>query len=750
MKHAPLIILASLILTAGCTNKSVTYPTGTELPVSRVVMYQSGIGYVERTAKVSGDELVLRIRPDQINDILKSLTVIDRGDGRPVSISLPVDKTTLDSLAQIPSQVKSGGIRSLLQAFRGANVKIKTRGSSYEGRIVGVDIPKTERELNITVNDNGKNEDAATVTLMTKDDVLEVIALTDIKSVALYDKSLSDGLDKSLNISLNEGDWKLIELRIRMDSKKERELAMSYLVAMPTWKPAYRLVLADEKSGTLQGWAVISNVTGADWNNISFSLVSGQPMSFTYDLYTPQFLTRPDLSGLAAQRAAAPEIITSGYGNTNNALNLKVNGGMAKAAAPAAAYQTSRKASKSKASAAKESAMMMDMAYDRYDEADEMEEEGYDDVYEEPAPVITSSEMMNSFTELAEKAQIGSFDEYKLASKLTVPDGNTALVNLVQNQLTARDTRLIKADDVYSFDNFHKGWKNSKSFQTIELANSSDVALDSGPITIYRDSAIIGEGYLSRTEVNATAYITFANENRLSVSVSDSSWDRKQRLDSFQNGRCAFTTEETLTQKFNFESQIPNDTIALLQLRRYSDWTPVDFPDNVVKSSDKYVVSVTVPGKNTFELPLSMKRELTYSNRISMDRNGNYNIGDCGLAIKRALEDNQIPADQVDLFKQYMDDVEALSTVNTKIQSLQQRRNEINTDQSSISNTLAGLKDIKTSNADALRNQLMNRQKTNEKALVDITTELYGLQVEKSEIDLRLQSSIKALNYIRK
>ena len=281
------------------------------LPISRVVMYQSGIGYVERCAQIATDKLILRIRPDQINDILKSLTIIDRGNGRPVSISLPVDKDTLDSLAQIPEQIKDGGVRSLLNAFRGANVKIKTMCCAYEGRIVGVDERDSETNLQVSVNSsNSSSED--TVTLLTSNNVLHVIRLSEIRSVALYDQSLTDGLDKSLNISLNEGNWKQLELTIQLDSSEPREIALSYLVAMPTWKPAYRLVLKDDDKAILQGWAVVSNVTGADWNNIAFSLVSGQPMSFTYDLYTPQFLKRPDLSGLAEQRAAAPEVINSG------------------------------------------------------------------------------------------------------------------------------------------------------------------------------------------------------------------------------------------------------------------------------------------------------------------------------------------------------------------------------------------------------------------------------------------------------
>lgn len=743
MKRRTLVTVAAIAISAaaicgpGCSQQQqVNYPNSTELPVSRVVMYQSGIGYVERTAKVSDDELVLRIRPDQINDILKSLTVIDRGNGRPVSISLPVDKNTLDRLAQIPEQVRDGGIRSLLEAFRGANVKIKTRGASYEGRVVGVDEQKRSRELNISVNDTGKSNDDTKVTLLTNSNVLEVIPLSDIKSVSLYDKSLADGLNKSLNISLNEGNWKQLELVIRMDSKKTRELAMSYLVAMPTWKPAYRLVLGDGDKGTLQGWAVVSNVTGADWNNISFSLVSGQPMSFTYDLYKPQFLTRPDLSGLASQKAATPEVVASGY-NTNAA------------AKPRAAVQKAAAAPSFALGAAKESARsakMMDMAADEayYEDDEELEWSSFDASADSG---ITSSEMASSFTQLAEKAQIGSFDEYKLASKLTIPDGNTALVNLIQSELVARDTRLIKSDGIY-FDAFYKGWRNDKSFQTIELENNTGVALDSGPITIYRDSAVIGEGYLTRTEKDATAYITFANEGRLSVSVVDTIEQNRQRLDSIQNGQCTFTTTETLTQKFSFESHIQNSTTALLQINRQDIWSPVDFPEKTVKSTDKYIVPVEVGGNETVELALTMKRDNKY-NRPLVGRRGSANLIECRDAVKNALEDNEIPAADRSNFENFVADVQALETIAIKTNSLQQRRDEINRDQTSLTQTLAGLKDIKTSNADSLKNQLMQRQKSNDKALVDITTELYNLQVEKGEIDLRMQTYAQTLNYMR-
>jgi hypothetical protein len=53
------------------------------LPVKRVVLYKNGVGYFEHSARVHGDqELGIDFTTAQLNDVLKSLTVVDLGNGR--------------------------------------------------------------------------------------------------------------------------------------------------------------------------------------------------------------------------------------------------------------------------------------------------------------------------------------------------------------------------------------------------------------------------------------------------------------------------------------------------------------------------------------------------------------------------------------------------------------------------------------------------------------------------------------------
>ncbi len=133
----------ALLALSSCHGRGARSPRtgqGPEIPITRVILYQNGVGYFERTGRVSGDVLQLQIRPTQINDLLKSLTVIDRSAGRAVSVSLPLEKTGAQVLSELPQQVReASGLLDVLRVFRGARVVIHGKKGSVSGRIVGVE-----------------------------------------------------------------------------------------------------------------------------------------------------------------------------------------------------------------------------------------------------------------------------------------------------------------------------------------------------------------------------------------------------------------------------------------------------------------------------------------------------------------------------------------------------------------------------------------------------------------------------------
>ncbi len=84
-------------------------------------------------------------------------------------------------------------------------------------------------------------------------------------------------------------------MTVRFRGARQRPVKLGYVVESPVWKTTYRLVLPQpgETDGYLQGWAVVENPTESDWDDVRLELVSGRPISFQMDLYSPRYIQRP-------------------------------------------------------------------------------------------------------------------------------------------------------------------------------------------------------------------------------------------------------------------------------------------------------------------------------------------------------------------------------------------------------------------------------------------------------------------------
>jgi hypothetical protein len=71
-----------------------------------------------------------------------------------------------------------------------------------------------------------------------------------------------------------------------------RDIAASYIIPMPIWKSSYQLTMTQASDATLEGWAIVDNTTGEDWTNVQMALVSGEPISFTTELYSARYVSR--------------------------------------------------------------------------------------------------------------------------------------------------------------------------------------------------------------------------------------------------------------------------------------------------------------------------------------------------------------------------------------------------------------------------------------------------------------------------
>ena len=187
---APIALLALVAAGCGARPKVATHadkatPLATSTTLGRVVVYRNGIAYFERHAHVAGDSFVLSVPADKIDDLLKSLSVVDLKTKQPAPI-----------------------------AYR-----------------------------------------------------------TDVR----------------------QGKDALVEMTIGLSGPAPHDLLLTYVAEAPAWKPSYRVVMGQDGEIDLQGWTVIDNASGEDWNGVRVGVSSSSSLSFRHDLRTIRDVPRDTL-----------------------------------------------------------------------------------------------------------------------------------------------------------------------------------------------------------------------------------------------------------------------------------------------------------------------------------------------------------------------------------------------------------------------------------------------------------------------
>jgi hypothetical protein len=277
--------------TAEAAEKAPASRAAAGLPVHRVVLYKNGVGYFEHLGKVTGDESVhIDFTSGQLNDVLKSLTILDLSGGRIAGVDYNSEAPLSQLLGalRLPLGEKTS-VAEFLDALRGARLEV--RGTPpISGRLLSV-----ERKTRVS---GGTTLEVEVISLVTDSGEVREVELSPATSVRLMDANLNQEVGKYLTLLASERDQDLRRMAISTSGKGERQLYVSYISEVPVWKTTYRIVLSPkaETKPLLQGWAIVDNTVGEDWNDVQLSLVAGAPQSFIMQLSQPYYATRPTVA----------------------------------------------------------------------------------------------------------------------------------------------------------------------------------------------------------------------------------------------------------------------------------------------------------------------------------------------------------------------------------------------------------------------------------------------------------------------
>jgi hypothetical protein len=614
LRHQLLLALLLAMPVVGCAGRRTAYPsTESPLALQRVVLYRSGIGYFERNGEIDTDELTLKVRRDQVDDLLKSLTVVDRKSGQALSVSMPLDPESWAGAALATLTPGQGSLAEVLDKLRGTEVVLHTTSGRIRGRIVMVERlvdepdPDTAKAVRVGIPPMHQPQRDWKVTLI-RGDKLSVVRLSKVKDVTLLDGDLAMQLHRRLDASAGEGMFQQVEVAIRLAGAKDHDLAVSYVVAAPMWKPTYRVVLPESGKGKalLQGWAVVDNTSGEDWSEVSMSLTSGEPIAFRYDLHTPRTVDRADLteSGVRRQARVAvgettwtepeePEPVAEAEEQANEGemdYDDEASADFAEDAKSDKAIASRRKSKKEaeakpssatgRASAAPSSGPMGGSAgADPYTR----------DQPAPPAAAVDLDALRRSTLATARAKQVSGMTRYDLGARVTVPNGTSTMVAILNHEVEAEQTFLYRPGGAgVGFD--------ANPYRVVRFRNSTQFVLEPGPISIYAGGSFVGEGLSEAVGTATSATIPFAVEPTVMVSSTSTHTGDEMHLLRIVRGVLEVESFARTTTTWTAKGQTTEGFTVLVRHPK-SGWNYEikDPPKGTETLPDAYLIPVNVP-----------------------------------------------------------------------------------------------------------------------------------------------------------
>ena len=629
------LLLLPLSLGLGGCAATLPRPIESNAALGKVVVYRNGVAYFERYAALHGSELKLRVPSERLDDLLKSLTVVDARSGKAVPVSFPTVEHVGDQVdisIQLPKPTPSD-----------LKISYVTESPAW----------KPSYRLNLSKNKPAHLEAWAVVDNVSGEDwervavgVGSTSALSfrfDLHSVRFVEReTLSDGqllglapptggspymvagkeLQVLANVSLDDlnGRGDMLAVNEESEAAPQREQGgagssgrsasaapASVHSDLPVSKAAKRRPsLADSLAGVTQraqqnkekirveGFAL-----GGDKDRIGESLKRA-------NLVRDRLLQ----NGLKPDQI---EIVATGQTAQGDAVRISAVSGESRPEQP-----------------------------------------GQPAVAPGKPP---SDEPLGSAFFLS-------------ATPLTIEKGQSALVSMLSHDVVAKP--------VYYFDPISARGSEKFAFRAALLENPSDDTLDAGPFTIYADGQFLGEGLSDPIPAKSRAFIPFALDRTLVVDTLLGGREELEQLVTIQRG---IVTAEARAVKSTQLTLVNRGTTPALTYVRH---LPAQGYDLIAPTSGferlrgAYLFPVTVPAGGSLSLTIEEATPI----RKTVDARSEAGVAELGVYLKTAknLPDDlrQKLGQVLSMHRELSELDERLTTISTQIGMYRSRVDELN------------------------------------------------------------------------
>ncbi len=622
-----------------------------DLPVRKAALFSSGVGYFEHGGTIVGTtHAELRFKTDQINDILKSLILEDLDGGKISTVVYPSRDPVSKALQSFQVNITANpSLGDLLNQLRGSRVTVTAHAETINGTILGLE------QKQVAVGDGKQIVQRWVLNLLTEG-TIRAVELEAVQELKLQDERLQKELNQALLVLASARDQDKKPVTINFEGQGTRRVRLAYVSETPIWKTSYRLIMPEgqNKTGQLQGWAIVENQTETDWNNIDLSLVSGRPISFVQDLYQPLYIPRP---------VVQPQLYASLRPQTyDQGLEL---GMPAEASPPPLASVTldgtakvpaSPAESKAKRSAARGAVTMGEgtvAGLDTFAGSVAARAGEYEIKPVDPTASIAS---------LASAQQIGELFEYTVGN-VTLPRQQSAMIPIVTDKIEAQRVSIFNPEVMPKYP-----------LNGALLKNTTGKHLLQGPITVFDGFSYAGDARIEDLPTDQSRLLSYGVDLKMLVDTSNTSANNLQ-TGKIVKGVLQLSRKLTFKREYKMQNKSDAEKSVIIEHPFHPNWKLVEPAQPFEKTDRLYRFRDSVEAGKTKSL-------LVHEESVQGEQIGLINCDPNTLTLY--FRANEIPKDVRDALGQAMKRTQEINTVKSDIQQRKQKITEITQEQDRI------------------------------------------------------------------
>lgn len=494
-----LVLVCAISATAQVRRNHVvgTAPAGiSSLPIRRVILYSNGVAYFERRGTISGNaEIDLAFKQSQVDDVLKSMVVLDMGQGKIGAVSYNSSAPASARTAEIPFSVDAmtageGGIAEVLSQLQGARVSVASTRGPVAGSILTIE------KRAIAAKDDRPPSLAYFLVIASESGEISSFDLNDVRSVKLLEEGTLRDINEFANATASTRRRDAKTITITSSGTGTREMIVSYTVAAPIWKTTYRVVLDSEGKPFFQGWAIVDNVSDESWDNVQLSLISGSPVSFIQNLQKPLYRYRP-IVPIPEDLNLRPQIYDPESGEGSGSGSGQGSG---------SGHGAGSGDGDGTVIARKENDLKFEGANNNFIISSGFAGTGVSDaIIGERSGVQTA----------ANGEEIGDLFEYRIEQPISVARNQSALIPIIQTKMEGERVSIFRetdfqADPDVDDETASVRAANPRPMSGLLLKNVTPLTFEGGSMTILDRDAYAGEALMERLKPKEQRLISFA------------------------------------------------------------------------------------------------------------------------------------------------------------------------------------------------------------------------------------------------